>query len=238
MSAAPTVLLVHGIRASRSMWRRQELALRAAGVPVLVPDLPGHGERRAEAFSVGGALATLEDAARRAEGPVVVAGVSLGGYLAVHWAARTRRRPAAVLAAACSTRPQGPGLVLYQQVARLIGRLPDRGAALNDALAARALPVEALRDLQRGGIALDVMDDALSGMRGVDPVADVQALGPVPVWVVNGQFDHFRGGERRLLEACADGRLLVVPGATHLVSLVAPVRFNRTLLELVDAVGP
>ena len=234
-SETPGVVLVHGIRASRSMWLAQLTALGAAGVPAVAPDLPGHGGRRDEPFSVAGALDAIEDAAGTLAGPLVVAGLSLGGYLAVHWAAHGRRRPDAVLAASCSTQPQGAGLAAYTRLARLIGRLPDGGAGLSDVLARRVLPARALEDLAVGGMSVAVMDNALAGMAGVDTLADLGAI-DAPVWLVNGQWDHFRTQERRFLRACDDGRLLIVPRATHLVSLVAPVAFNRILLELVEHV--
>ena len=55
----------------------------------------------------------------------------------------------------------------------------------------------------------------------------------VPVWLVNGRFDHFRIEERRMLRAAHDGRLVVVPGATHLVSLARPEEFTATVLGAV-----
>ncbi|MPV36540.1 alpha/beta fold hydrolase [Georgenia subflava] len=232
----PTVVLVHGIRASRSMWLRQLAALEAAGIPALAPDLPGHGARRDEPFSIPRSLDVIEDAARSVTGPLVVAGLSMGGYLALHWAARTERRPDAVLAASCSTQPQGLALAAYRRVAWLIGRLPDGGAALNDFMARRFVPDHAREDLAVGGMTVSVMSDVLSGMVDVDTRADLCAI-DVPVWLVNGRWDHFRGHERRFLSSCNDGRLIIVPRASHLVSLVRPVVFNRILLELVDTVA-
>jgi pimeloyl-ACP methyl ester carboxylesterase len=97
------------------------------------------------------------------------------------------------------------------------------------------LSAEAARDVAAGGFALDVVNDVLREMRAADPVADLARV-EAPVWLVNGRFDHFRGEERRFLRACRDGRLVIVPGATHLVSLTAPVGFTRVLLDVVDAV--
>ncbi|WP_448073386.1 alpha/beta fold hydrolase [Georgenia yuyongxinii] len=232
----PTVLLLHGVRTSATMWRRQVEALAAAGVPTVVPDMPGHGARTQTPFTVAGALATIDDAAAGARGPLVVAGMSMGGYLAVHWAARTPHRPAAVLAAACCTQPHGPGLWAYRRVARALGRTPDGGARLGDALARRFLPAAAQVDVAGGGMALGVMDAVLAGMAGIDMLADLAALGETPVWLVNGRWDHFRTQERRFLRQCANGRLVVIPRATHPVSLVQPVAFNRILLELLEHV--
>ena len=232
-----TVVLVHGIRASRSMWLRQLAALEEAGVPAVAPDLPGHGGRAGEDFTIEGASDAIEEAARSAEGDVVVVGLSLGGYLALHWAARTSVTVAGVLAAGCSTRPRGPGLAGYRRVARLISRLPDGGRRLNDTLARLTLPAAALEDLQSGGMELGVMDATLAALSGVDPIADLRAIGDVPVRIVNGRWDHFRLEERRFLAACADGRLHVVPGAHHLVSLVRPDAFDRIMLDLVAEAG-
>ncbi|PFG40453.1 pimeloyl-ACP methyl ester carboxylesterase [Georgenia soli] len=234
--SAPTVVLVHGIRASRTMWLRQLAALDAAGVPAVAPDLPGHGVRAGEDFSVAGALDTIESVVAGIEGPFVVAGLSLGGYLTLHWAARTTRRPEALLAASCTTQPRGPGLSVYRRLAALIARLPDGGAGLNDLMARRFLPEPARADLAAGGMTMSVMSAALEGMAQVDALADVARI-DVPIWFVNGRWDHFRGHERRFLAAARQGRLVVVPGATHLVSLVRPVAFNRVLLDLVDEVA-
>ncbi|MFH5822094.1 alpha/beta fold hydrolase [Georgenia sp. AZ-5] len=229
----PTVLLVHGIRTSATMWRRQVEALGAAGVPAVAPDLPGHGTRGGERFTVAGAVAAVEEAAARVEGPLVVAGLSLGGYLAVHWAALTAHRVDAVVAASCSTQPRGVPLWVYRRLAGLIGRLPDAGAGLNDRLARRFLPPDALTDVIAGGMTVSVMENVLAGMADIDTLADLRAI-DAPVWLVNGRWDHFRAEERRFLRACADGRLVVVPRATHLVSLVQPVAFNRILLDVVE----
>ncbi|MCL2464420.1 MAG: alpha/beta hydrolase, partial [Micrococcales bacterium] len=80
------------------------------------------------------------------------------------------------------------------------------------------------------GFAYGVMTQALRAMSGVDVLGDLRRI-EAPVWLVNGRFDHFRGEERAFFAACRDGRLVVVPGATHLVSLVRPTRFTRAVLE-------
>ena len=230
------MVLVHGIRASRSMWLRQLAALEAADVPAVAPDLPGHGTRAAEAFTVPAALETIEEAVARVEGPVVVAGLSLGAYLTLHWAAHTAHRPAAILAASCCTQPAGPGLAAYRPLAELITRLPDGGAGVNELMVRRFLPEEARADLAAGGMTMSVMSAALAGMAGVDTYADITRI-ESPIWFVNGRWDHFRAHERRFVAAAREGHLVLVPRATHLVSLVRPVEFNRVLLELADRVA-
>lgn len=229
------VVLVHGLRTSRTMWRAQVAALADYGHPALAIDLPGHGARRAERFTLAGAVDAVAEGVDAVGGRALVVGLSLGGYTAIAHAARHPEQVAGLLAASCSTRPL-PALVGgWSVLARGIARLPDAGAGLNQQMVDRVLSAEAARDVAAGGFALDVVDDVLREMRAADPVADLARV-EAPVWLVNGRFDHFRGEERRFLRACRDGRLVIVPGATHLVSLTAPVGFTRVLLDVVDAV--
>jgi pimeloyl-ACP methyl ester carboxylesterase len=233
------VILLHGLRASSTLWRRQVELLRGLDHPVAAPDFPGHGTRRGERFTLETALTTVDDAALSlldAGAPaVLVVGQSLGGYVGLHWAARTSLPVEGVLAAACSTEPSAATIGGYRLLAGAIGLLPDNGAWLNDHTARWALPAEGLRDLAAGGFALDVMQDTLREVRRLRPITDIRSLGEMPVWLVNGSRDHFRLQERAYLTASGNGRLVVVPGVKHLVSLEAPVLFNRVLLEMLAA---
>ncbi|QGQ18686.1 alpha/beta fold hydrolase [Cellulomonas sp. JZ18] len=225
------VVLVHGLRASRTMWRAQVTALEAAGRTVVAPDLPGHGARLGERYTHAGAVDAVAAAVQDVGGRAVVVGLSLGGYVAIAHAARHPEQVAGLVAASCSTRPHRAVLRAWGAAAWGFARLPDRGAAVNQWLVDRTLPAEGAADAGAGGFALDVVEDALREMTVARPLEDLGRV-PAPVWIVNGRWDHFRGEERRFLAACRDGRLVVVPRATHLVSLVQPVRFTRVLLEV------
>lgn len=212
------------------MWRAQVEALRASGREAVAIDLPGHGTR-AGRFTLDGCVAAVDEAVASLGGrPVVVVGLSLGGYVALRWAARRPASVAAVVAAGCSGVPGGPLTRAWTLAARAIAHLPDRGAALNEAAVRAAIPAAGAADLAAGGYALDVMVDMLTEMSRADPLADVAAL-TCPVWLVNGRWDHFRLGERRFRRAAPHAEVRIVPHATHLVSLVAPVPFTRVLLE-------
>lgn len=229
------VVLVHGLRTSRTMWRAQVEALRTYGVEALAVDLPGHGERRGERFTLDAAVDTVAEGVDAVGGRALVVGLSLGGYVGIAHAARRPAQVAGLVAAACSTRPLVALVDGWAVLARGIARLPDAGARLNQQMVDRVLTPTAAADVAAGGFALDVMDDVLRAMRDATPVEDLARVA-APVWLVNGRYDHFRGEERRFLRACRDGRLVVVPGATHLVSLTAPVGFTRAVLGAVDAV--
>lgn len=230
------VLLLHGARVSRTMWEAQVVALEAAGHQALAIDLPGHGTRVAERFTVDEALATVDAAARSFDTPPLLVGLSLGGYLGITHAARHPESVAGLVAAGCSTVPDQPATVAWREAARLIARLPDRGAWLNRTLVDRALPPEGARAAGAGGFALDVMVDLLTEMPRLRTLEDLAAV-RCPVWLVNGRWDHFRAQERAYLRASPQARRVLVPGATHLVNLVRPVAFSRVLLEVIDELG-
>ncbi|MBO0923047.1 alpha/beta hydrolase [Cellulomonas sp. zg-ZUI199] len=233
-ASAPPVVLVHGMRASRTMWRAQHDALSRAGHVVVAVDLPGHGDRLDERFTLDGAVAVVRDAVSAVGGRALVVGLSLGGYTAIAYAARHPEQVAGLVAAACCSVPRPAAVRAWGLAAdAFFARLPDHGAAINQALVNRTMPPTSAADVGAGGFALGVVGDVMRAMRDASPVADLAAV-QAPVWLVNGRYDHFRGDERRFLAACRDGHLVIVPGATHLVSLVRPVRFTRVLLDVLD----
>ena len=229
------VVLVHGLRTSRTMWRAQVEALQRVGHRAVAVDLPGHGTRIGEPFTLDAAVDTVAQAIDELGGPAVVVGLSLGGYVGIRHAARHPEQVCGLVAASCSTRPHRLLLAGWSVGAQGIARLPDRGARLNQFFVDLALPPVGAADVGAGGFALDATNEVLREMSIATPLEDLARV-EAPVWLVNGAFDHFRGEERRFLAACRDGRLVVVPRATHLVSLVQPARFTRVLLEALDEV--
>jgi pimeloyl-ACP methyl ester carboxylesterase len=222
------VLLVHGIRTSATMWRRQADGLRADGYDVLAIDLPGHGTRLEEPFTVQAALGAIDAGVAELGGRVMLVGLSLGGYYAIAYAAAHPERVAALVATGCCALPRGVPLAAYRALAQAIHRLPDRGLWLHTAMVRRMLPAQGALDVLAGGAALEVMDPGLRATSTLTPLADLAGY-PGPVWLVNGRFDHFRLDERKFLAACRNGRLVIVPGAPHLVSLSQPDRFTAVL---------
>jgi pimeloyl-ACP methyl ester carboxylesterase len=82
------IVFVHGTRFSAGQWSAQLAALRGE-FEVAAVDLPGHGERAADPWSLSSAtriIASAVDALDR--GPALVVGHSLGGYAALEFARR------------------------------------------------------------------------------------------------------------------------------------------------------
>lgn len=235
-----SVVLVHGLRTSASMWREQVRALERAGHEAVAIDLPGHGRRMSERFTLDGAVEAIGAAIDSATQPVFLCGFSLGGYTAIHWAGSAAGHNPGIrglLAASCGTQPYRIALDSWRLAARVIHRLPDRGLGLNNwAVRAAVRDPELANDVIAGGVALDVMDDALRELRALHPLESLRRI-DVPVWVVNGTLDHFRLEERKYVRAARDARLVHIPGATHMVSLTRPAAFTRVLLDAVDSVA-
>ena len=242
----PGVLLVHGARTSRTMWRAQQAALDRAGIASLAIDLPGHGARRGEPFTLEGALAAVHDGVatlnavsgpgKAPRTPVVLVGISLGGYVGIEYRARYPADVAGLVAAACCSRPQTVLRTAWLQASKVIEALPDGGARLNQFAVGHFVAEAGAQDLAAGGFALEVMTAILREIGTCDPVAALAGAAS-PVWLVNGRWDHFRRNEREFLQAARSGgataELTVIRGARHLVSLDAPVAVNRVLLRAV-----
>lgn len=228
---AVQVVLVHGIRTSATMWRAQVAHLRQRGTPVTAVDLPGHGTRRDEAFTLDGAFATIDAAIQdaAARGPVLLVGHSMGGLLSIEYVAAEPRPPVAgFVAASCTSLPRGIGLAAYRFFTRRFDSLPDRGLGLTNRVLDRTLPPETRPDFGAGGYAFDAQDSALSSLAELDVVASLRRI-DVPLWFVNGQWDQLRMNERMFLAVAPHAELVVVPRTTHLVTAMRPRVFNALL---------
>jgi pimeloyl-ACP methyl ester carboxylesterase len=85
----PLVLLWHGAGCDLTCW--EALVPHLAGFHVVAQDLPGHGQSRLPVFTIRDALADADVVtAEIDEGPPIVVGHSLGGYLGLRYAS-TRR---------------------------------------------------------------------------------------------------------------------------------------------------
>ncbi|WP_127819697.1 alpha/beta fold hydrolase [Microbacterium sp. CPCC 204701] len=228
---AVQVVLVHGIRTSATMWRSQVEYLRQRGNPVVAVDLPGHGSRMAEEYTLDGAFATIDEAVTDAatRGPVLLAGHSMGGLVSMEYVGREDRPPVAgFVAASCTAIPRGVGLAAYRLLTRGFDSLPDRGLWLTRQMLYRTLPPETVEDFAAGGYAFDTQHLAMRSLSVLDLLSALRRI-QVPVWFVNGQYDQLRVNERLFVRVARHAELIVVPRTSHLVSAMRPKAFNAVL---------
>lgn len=223
-------LLLHAFPLNGRMWDDVAGALRADGHEVIAPDLRGFGEAELGMddpdleFVVADMIDVLDDK------PAIVAGCSLGGYVAQGIA---RHRPDLVRGLALvdtKASADGPAAVDHRvhvasladgggdwsrgMIDALLGettrrRSPDVVAYVESALAAAPRPTVAW--MQRAMAARPDARDAL---------ADLDA----PVLVIVGDEDTVSpmSEQQIILEASRDGRLVTVAEAGHLTPLEAP----------------
>lgn len=242
------VVLVHGTRTSHSQWDRQVPSLGAAGYTVLAPDLPGHGARRGEPFTLDAAIAIITDGISRAatmtgsgEGAtrphVHLVGSSLGGMLAIHAAAARPPALASLIVCGGAVQPTPLTARLYGRLVELADRLPG-GTDGSSRLFSLLLGREGARAYLRGGRAeVEVVAPAFRAVASLDLRQDLARI-EVPVTFLHGRFDQLRLQEKSFVSAARHGHLDVLPYGTHLVNLNRPERFTADLLRVLARTSP
>jgi pimeloyl-ACP methyl ester carboxylesterase len=244
-SGLPLVLL-HAFPLDHAMWQRQ--AALAERVRLIVPDLRGFG---ASGGSVPGSIAQLaEDTvalldALHVAGPAVICGISMGGYVAQHVAARHPRRVAAVILADTKFEADSPAARAGRaDLAAKVGRLglgiladamiPRLLAASDDArTAVDRAAIEGLLRRSITGQSVETVQAALAALGDRPDMTEAMRTLAIPTLLVGGAEDAITPPEclEAAEEAMPNARLLIVPAAGHLPPLEQPEIFNAAVLE-------
>lgn len=246
----PAVVLLHAFPLSRLMWREQ-LRHLAGRVRVLAPDLGGFGA--SGAFDPGNDgpvtmekladdVAAMMDAAGVAR--ALVAGVSMGGYVALALAARHRGRIGALLLADTRAEADSPEGAAGREVAAQKA-LAEGSGAHAESLSGKLLGATTQRERPalvaevRGWISAAPAAAFAAAQRGMAVRADRRAeLGAitVPTAVVVGSEDVVTPPEaaRVLATGIPGARLAVLEGAGHLSQLETPAAWNVALDGLLE----
>ncbi|MEU2096905.1 alpha/beta fold hydrolase [Streptomyces globisporus] len=224
---APPIVFVHGTRFSAGQWSTQLAALREE-FPVTAVDLPGHGARSAQPWSLSAATEVVAAAVDSLGGrPAVVVGHSLGGYVSLEFARRCPERLRGLVLAGASASTRGPWATPYRWIAGLVPRIPaDRLTRWNDRLLLRHYPRDVVEATIRSGYAFHTLPAAwgeVLGRFGTDALRPVAA----PVLILNGEKDTvFRSAEADFARAHPDARIELIPRAGHLANFDAPDAFT------------
>lgn len=233
-------VLLHAFPLDGSMWAEVAATLRAAGHEVMTPDLRGFGgaslgddppdlERMADDV-----LALLGDR------PAILAGCSMGGYVAL---AIARRRPELVAGLALvdtkATADAQPARDNRERVAALAESGRDWSAGMLEGLlgeTTRATRPEVMAFV-RDGLARASGPTVAWAQRAMAARPDAReglAALEIPLVVIVGDEDTVSplAEQELILGAAASARLVVIPAAGHLTPLEAPEAVGAALLGL------
>lgn len=239
-TGTPLVLL-HAFPLAKEMWRPQREAL-ASICRVIAPDLRGFGgsdlNGTLSVESMADDVAALLDALSIRE-PVVLGGLSMGGYVALAFAHRHAGRLRGLILADTKADPDddeakanrnrmiafasasGDRTVIDQLVPKLVGAdttahrpaviAEIRALASAQSRSALVAALKALRD----------RPDATPGLRDV----------AVPTLVLVGEQDGVTPPAKAtaLAQAIRGAEVVVIPGAGHLANLEQPEAFNAAV---------
>jgi len=238
------VVLLHAFPLSRTMWEPQIAALFGE-CRCVVPDLRGfgdspmHGPYSMDRYADDVAAVLASQQIDRA----VVAGLSMGGYVALELWRRHRHLVRALVLAdtratadtpeaatrrlelATLARTDGVDAVVAQQLPGLIGkRTREKQPALLD-----RIKTELVRT------SVDGLAGALDAMRTRPDSTPLLAGIDVPTLVVVGEEDAITPVKeaRAMHSAIAGSRLEIIPEAGHLSNLERPAAFNTALSDFV-----
>ena len=240
------VLLIHGYPLNSRLWQPQLDGL-AGAARLIAPDLRGHGDSQTVPGPYSMDLladdcAALLDALHIHE-PVVVDGLSMGGYIAMAFARRHPERLAGLVLtatragadseagkagrdqAAAQARQQGVGAIVEAMLPKLLA--PDNFQNRPD-LVAEARAIMSNTSLE------GVLGD-LAGMKARPDSTESLKQVRVPTRIILGAEDQIipQAEGRAMLSALPDAGMDVVPGAGHLVNLEQPEAYNELLRDFV-----
>lgn len=236
---APAIVFLHGTRLSRAVWTPQLDAL-GGEFQAIALDLPGHGARAGDRFSLERATdvvaATIRD--RAAGGRAVVVGLSLGGYVAMTLAARSPELVRGLVIAGASAEPAGVRVLAFRTLAVAMARLEHPPLDRLSAWFFRArYPAVVAEPIVAGGFWSAGGAVALRDLFDRRFVPRLAAYGG-PVLILNGEYDLlFRLSAPTFAAAASDARRVVLGGALHLSNLDRPMAFNQVVRDFARSAG-
>lgn len=244
-SSKPAVVFLHGFPLNRLMWAPQVEALRGVG-RLVVPDMRGMGsselsngttsmERMAD--DVHGLVESLDLA------PVVLVGLSMGGYVALSYYRKYREEVRALVLV--DTRAEADDEKARENRTKMIEEVQAKGpSAVATAMIPKLLSEEAQKDAEVVAEVRRMIETtspagiigALRGMAERPDSTDLLGEIAVPTLVVVGSEDTVTPpeGAEAFAAAIPDAQFEVIDGAGHLSTFEKPDEFNDLVREFLE----
>ena len=238
------LVFVHGFPLNHRMWEPQFTDLQDVG-HLIAPDLPGHGESGSRSGvyfmdQVADDVNALVDALEISV-PLVLCGLSLGGYMLGQYFTKYGLRLAGLIFTATRASGDSPEAKLNRD--RLVGIAESGGVnALVDAVLPKFMApqtyqthpelVKQVRDIMQAASLHGAIGDLL-GMKARPDTFDLIANIRIPTLVIHGTQDQLipLSEAERIRDTIPGSRLVIIPEAGHLPNLEQPDLFNRAVRD-------
>ncbi|HEX7973078.1 MAG TPA: alpha/beta hydrolase [Anaerolineales bacterium] len=242
------VLWIHGFPLNRQMWQLQESGLKSAA-RILAPDLRGFGDSQPTGGTYSmdlladDCVAFLD--ALNINRPVVVAGLSMGGYITMAFYRKFASRMAGMILAATRPGPDSPeGKTGRDQAAAMV----QRGGVLEvvESMLPKLLApatyqehpelVAQLKELMKHNT-VDGIVGALMGMKERPDSTPILNKIDLPVLILHGENDQIiPPKEAEVMHSAIRGsKLEILPRAGHMLNMEQPGLFNQAVSRFLAA---
>ncbi|MDO5728224.1 MAG: alpha/beta hydrolase [Actinomycetaceae bacterium] len=231
------ILLLHGSMSSSVQWYGYDEFLQPHNT--LSIDLPGHGDLIDIPFTLRGALDTIDEAVTHlhdtSDAGIVLVGHSLGGYIALKYAAEYPTELAGLVLIGASANPTGPLSVGYRGFAKLTEIIPHAPLkkTRDRVVAVLGIPTEKLAE----DVNYEALPQAWRAVMEQCPPSLMLGI-QCPILLLNGQFDQMRVNERQYLVLNPGAHLEIIPRATHLAPITHAEEVGETIRQFANACAP
>lgn len=236
------LLLIHGYPLNRQLWADQIRALKDIA-HLIVPDLRGHGE--SESTPAPYTIDILADDCHELlnilgiEQPIIVGGLSMGGYIAMAFYRRYPERVnGMVLAATRASADTSEGRANRDkaiQLARKEGPAAIAESMLPKMFAPKTYITrpELVNEIRKMmiGTSTEGIIGALTAMKERPDSFDILSQFNKPALIIHGDEDQIMSIEdaQAIQKAIRGSKLEIIPSAGHLPNLEQPQAFNAAL---------
>ena len=237
--AKPTLVFLHGATASRTMWAPQ-MAYLSESFDCIALDLPGHGERVAEPFTVETAgravIQTMDDAGVES---AVLVGLSMGGYVALKVASTAPQRVAGLVLSGATASYRGWGGLSTKIYGMLVPLLGNSLREKSNESLRRMAPEQFVDEILSQPASFSGGGQALRNIPGRDYRRMASEFAG-PILLLNGERDKVnRSEESDFLAHRPDTTVQVLADSGHACSLSQWQAFSEGVRQFaVDELSP
>lgn len=236
------ILFLHSFGHNKSLWHPQLTHFLERGYRVVAPDMPGHGDSAfdREDHTIDGIarlyieLCELLDLQRP-----IVAGISMGGYIALRMWARKPDLISALVLSNTKAEADTPEIVgrRRKQIAGImeygLEHFVDTGAPRRlspTVLEKRPWVLDSIK-MMNFTVSAEVNAATLEAMAVREDETETLATIDVPTLITAGSDDNFipRSSAGALRDGIRNSELHVIPNTGHVSNLENPTEYNRVL---------